>query len=88
MATSDKKVRILTPSAQSMNKLLLDMVDYQVRRSSVRFWSDIRRAGVNPDEFNQAWFEAWKSQEVEKLNTDYVYNLFKKFVRSVVTSEG
>ena len=88
MATPDRKVKVLAPSLQSMNKLLMEMVNYQVQLSARRFWSDIRRAGINPEDFNQLWFAAWKNQEVEKLNVDYVYNLFKKFVRSVVTTEG
>lgn len=56
----------------------MDLVAYQTKKSAIRFWDDIRRAGINPNEFNQQWFHAWKVQEIEKLSLDYVYNMFKR----------
>ena len=88
MATSDRKVRILTPSLQSMNKLLLELVEYQARKSSLRFWDDMVRANRSPDDFDHEWFTAWKHQEVNKFNLEYVYSMFKRFVRSTVSTEG
>ena len=88
MATSDRKVRILTPSLQSMNKLLLELVEYQSKKSAVRFWDDLKRAGASPSRFDQQWFAQWKDQEVQKLTVDYVYGMFKRFVRSAMTTEG
>ena len=88
MATADKKVRVLAPSLQSMNRLLLEMVEYQTKKSAIRFWDDINRMKMSPDNFDQAWFTTWKDQEVNKLNIDYVYGMFKRFVRAAVTTEG
>ena len=88
MATSDRKIRILTPSLRSMNRLLLEMVNYQARKSAIRFWDDVNRMGSPESGFDQAWFSDWKDQEVNKLNVDYVYGMFKRFVRSTMTTEG
>ena len=88
MATADRKVRVLTPSLQSMNKLLLEMVEYQSRKSAVRFWDDVNRMGTNMVNFDQHWFANWVDQEVNKLNIDYVFGMFKRFVRSTMTTEG
>ena len=71
MATADRKVRILTPSLQSMNKLLLEMVEYQSRKSAVRFWDDVNRSGSIDRGFDQAWFSEWKTQEVSLIEEDY-----------------
>ena len=88
MATADRKVRILTPSLQSMNKLLLELVEYQAKKSAIRFWDDLNRRGTSPTNFDQQWFSEWKVQEINKLNVDYVYGMFKRFVRSTMTTEG
>ena len=88
MATSDRKVRVLAPSLQSMNKLLVELVEYQARKSAVRFWDDVNRSNKSPIEFDHEWFEAWKTQEVNKLNINYVYGMFKRFVRGTLATEG
>lgn len=88
MATADRKVRVLTPSLQSMNRLLLEMVEYQTRKSAIRFWDDFNRVSSPAQGFDQAWFTSWKDHEVNKLNVDYVYGMFKRFVRSTVATEG
>ena len=66
----------------------MEMVEYQAKKSAVRFWDDRKRMKVPPAEFNQEWFATWKNQEVNKLNVEYVYGMFKKFVRSTMTTEG
>ena len=88
MASPDKKVRILTPSARSMNKLLLGMVQYQAKKSALRFWSDIKRANLDPANFSQEWFSTWKTNEIGKMTLDYVFGVFKRFVRSAMATEG
>ena len=64
------------------------MVEYQTRKSAVRFWDDVTRMGTQIGNFDQAWFSNWVEQEVNKLNVDYVYGMFKRFVRSAMTTEG
>ena len=88
MATTDRKVRFLHPSLQSMNEMLMEMVEYQVKKSAIRFWDDLNRMKLNPASFDQDWFASWKNQEVEKVNVDYLYGMFKRFVRSTIATEG
>ena len=83
-----EKIPVLLPHAQSFNELLDRWVSFQKKKSTQKFMDVYRRSGQVDGQFDQGYFRDWLEAELQRMDTFYLLDFFKRMVRETISPDG